>query len=87
MTVAAPELKVVGEISPPAYKDPVQMLRNLADNIEAGDYGDVETIVIALAGDQGFDTFGGGRLSGMHECAFLFASAAARLHQIPWGGE
>ena len=87
MTVAEPDLKVVGEIRPPSYRDPVQMLRNLADNIEAGDYGDIETIVVATAGDQGFYTFGGGRLSGMHECAFLFASAAARLHQIPWGSE
>ena len=34
-----PDLKVVGEIKPPDYRDPVKMLRNLADNIEAGDYG------------------------------------------------
>lgn len=35
-----PDLKVVGEIRPPEYKDPVLMLRNLADDIEAGEFGD-----------------------------------------------
>lgn len=80
-----PDLKVVGEIKPPEYKDPVQMLRNLADNIEKGDYGNVETIAVALCADQGYEMFGGGRDSGMNDCAFLFSAAAARLHNIPWG--
>ena len=30
---AAPELKVIGEIKPPGYKDPVAMLRCIADQI------------------------------------------------------
>ena len=82
-----PDLKVVGEIKPADYRDPVQMLRNLADNIEAGDYGDVETIIIALQSDTGYETFGGGRNCDMMTCAFLFAACAARLHNIPWGGK
>lgn len=80
-------MKVVGEIKPPAYKDPATMLRNLADDIEAGKYGDIETIVVATAGSTGYDTFGGGQDSGMHACAFLFAASAQRLHSIPWGGK
>lgn len=82
-----PDLKVVGEIRPPEYKDPVLLLRNLADDIEAGDFGDVETIVVALSCEDGVDTFGGGRISNMAQCAFLFAAAAARFHRIPWGDE
>lgn len=79
-----PDLKVVGAIEPPGYKDPVAMLRRIADEIEAGGHGDVSTIVVALAGET-FVTFGGGRDSDMYQCAFLFASAAQRLHAIPWG--
>lgn len=79
-----PDLKIVGEIKPPEYKDPVQMLRNLADNIEAGEYGDVETLVVALAADQGCEMFGGGRRSSLEECAFLYATAHQRLVCLPW---
>ena len=81
------DLKVVGEIKPPDFKDPVKLLRKIADDIEAGVYGEVETVVVALAGDNGFNTFGGGRQSSMHHCAFLFAASATRLHNLPWGGE
>jgi len=80
-------VKVVGEIKPPAYKDPVIMLRNLADDIEAGKYGEVNTIVVALAGTEGYETFGGGKDSDMMACAFLFQACATRLHNIPWGGK
>ena len=34
--MSKPDLKVVGEIKPPDYRDPVKMLRNLADDIEGG---------------------------------------------------
>ena len=80
-------MKVVGEIKPPSYKDPVKMLRNIADKIESGEYGDVETLVVALATDQGYETFGGGRNSGVEHCAYLFATAHQRLVFLPWGGE
>lgn len=82
-----PDLKVVGEIRPPEYKDPVLMLRNLADDIEAGEFGDVETIAVALSCEDTVETFGGGRVCNTAQCAFLFAAAAARFHLIPWNGE
>ena len=82
-----PDLKVVGEIAPPDYKDPVKMLRNIADDIEAGEYGKIDTIVVATFGDAGLDTFAGGRESGMYASTYVFASAAARFHMIPWVGE
>lgn len=78
---------MVGEIAPPEYLDPVLLLRNLADDIEAGAYGDVETIAIVLAADVGYDMFGGGRRSSMADCGFLYASAAQRLAAIPWDTE
>lgn len=81
-----PPLKVVGRIDPPEYCDPVAMLRNIADDIEAGDFGDVSTIAIALSTEDGFETFGGGRDHALAHVGFLFASAAHRLASIPWGG-
>jgi hypothetical protein len=80
------ELKVVGKITPPDYKDPVQMLRNIADDLEAGRYGDVETIVVATNGTNGLEMFGGGRASDAQCCAFVFGAAQVRLLSIPWGG-
>jgi len=81
-----PELKVVGEITPPDYKDPVQMLRNLADDIEDGKFGAINTIAIATFGDTGLEMFGGGKDSDAPCCAYVFGAAQVRLLNIPWGG-
>ena len=78
-----PNLKVVGEIGPPPYKDPVKMLRNIAKQIEKGEYEGVTTIVVALWGDDGVATFGGGKDSDMFHCSYLFGVAQARLQNIP----
>lgn len=82
-----PALRVVGEINPPDYKNPVKMLRNIADQIEDGKYGDVNTIVVATFGDVGVDTFGGGKDSSLFHCAYLFGVAQTRLLNLPFGGE
>ena len=82
--MSAPDLKIVGEIKPPDYKDPATMLRNIADDIEAGVYGEVHTIVVAIDGEEGHERFGGGLRSSVEHCAFLFASSAARFHATPW---
>jgi len=79
------DLKVVGEIKPPDFKDPAKMLRNIADNIEAGVYGEVYTVVVALADESGYETFGGGSRSSIEHLAFLFGASATRLHTPPWG--
>lgn len=84
--MSSPDLKVVGKIEPDEYTDPVRMLRSIADDIEAGEFGDVSTIAIAMATEHGVETFGGGRDSALPFCGFLFASAAQRLAAIPWGG-
>lgn len=85
--MSKPDLKVVGDITPPDYKDPVKMLRNLADNIEAGNYGDVTTIVVATWGDGGIETFGGGKDSDLFHATYLFGVAHTRMLNIPLGGE
>ena len=85
--MSEPLLKVVGEINPPAYKDPVKMLRRIADQIEAGDYGAVETVVVATWGDEGVDTFGGGKDSDLFHCTYLFGVAHTRMLNLPLGGE
>lgn len=71
--------KVIGEIVPPVYKDPAQMLRNLADEIDRGDFPRVETICVALMCESGVEIFGGGKDSGMQHCAFVMAVAHQRL--------
>ena len=70
---------IVGEIKPPAYKDPAQMLRNIADDIDAGRYPELETICVALMCESGVEVFGGGKDSGMQHCAFVMAVAHQRL--------
>lgn len=81
--MSKPDLKVVGEIKPPEYKDPVKMLRNLATSIEDGKYGDVHTIAIAIAtfGDAGLELFGGGGDSDGPTVAMLFQAASIKMSQ------
>jgi len=79
--VSTPELKVVGEIKPPEYKDPVKMLRNLADDIEAGKYGAVNSIAIATFGDDGLQVFGGGEDSVGPTIAMVFQAASMKMCQ------
>ncbi len=76
-----PDLKVVGEIKPPEYKDPVKMLRNLANDIENGKYGGVTTIAIATFGDAGLEVFGGGIDSAGPTAAMVFQAASMKMCQ------
>lgn len=71
------DLKVI-DFPVPDYKNPVTMLRNLADRIEAGDFGDVSTIAIATFSDR-LEVFGGGADSEGPTCALLFNAAAMRF--------
>ena len=52
------DLKVVS-IYDENYRNPVSMLRAVADEIEAGDFGGVGTIGVVLLGDT-LEVFGGG---------------------------
>ena len=72
------------DIKPPEYKDPVHFLRNLADEIEKGQHGEVRTLAIALLTEGAEDgwplaTFGGGRNSDIYRVASAFGAAQLRL--------
>lgn len=73
---------VIGEIKPPDYKDPVKMLRNLADSIEKGEHGAVYTVAIATFGDAGLEVFGGGDDSVGPTVAMVFQSASMKMCQL-----
>ena len=79
--MSKPDLKVVGEIKPPEYKDPAKMLRNLADDIENGKHGEVTCIAIATFGDGGLEVFGGGMDSEGPVVAMMFQSASMKMCQ------
>ena len=79
--MSGPDLKVVGEIKPPDYKDPVLMLRNLADDIENGKHGEVHTIAIATFGDAGLEVYGGGDDSVGPTVTMVFQAASIKMCQ------
>ena len=62
----------------PAYRDPVKALRNLANDIEAGRYGDVSSCGVVLLGDR-MEVFGSGEDSEGPTIALLFSAAAHRF--------
>lgn len=72
-----PHLNVV-ELPTSAIHDPVGMLRRLADDIEAGSYGEVGTVAVAVVGDT-LEVFGGGPDSAGPTVALVFNAAILRL--------
>ena len=77
--MSKPELKVVGEINPPDYRDAVKMLRNLADDIEAGEFGEVNSIALVRFGDDGLHVHAGGRDSDAGTAMLLLMSGVNKL--------
>lgn len=55
-----------------------RMLRELASNIEAGDFGDVETLGVVLLGDR-LEVFGMGARGESPMITMLFQAAIQRL--------
>lgn len=62
----------------PDYRQPVKMLRNLADAIERGDFGDVTSLGVVTFGDA-LEIFGAGVDSSATTVAMLFNAAALRF--------
>lgn len=74
------------DIKPPLWKDPVTMLRGLIESIEAGEFGDVRTIAIAIRCDATqssapLNVFSGGRETDLSQVHFAFSAAQALLFQ------
>lgn len=59
-------------------RDPVSALRAIADDIEAGKYGDVGSVGVALLGDT-MECFGSGSDSEGPSIALLFHAAFTRI--------
>lgn len=64
----------------PDYRQPVKMLRNLADQIEAGNFGEVTSMGVVTFGDS-MEVFGAGIDSSACTVALLFNAAALRFAQ------
>ncbi len=62
----------------PDYREPVKALRCLADEIEAGDYGDVGSCGVVIFGDT-MEVFGSGVDSDGPTISLLFSAAAHRF--------
>ena len=75
--MTTPVLNVVN-FPVPDYRDPVKALRNLANDIEAGRYGDVSSCGVVLLGDR-MEVFGSGEDSEGPTIALLFNAAAHRF--------
>jgi hypothetical protein len=75
--MTAPELKVF-TLFKSNYRDPVAALRVIADDIEAGKYGDVGTIGVVLLGDT-MEVFGMGVDSTGPSVALLLNAGVLRL--------
>jgi hypothetical protein len=72
-----PDLKVV-TLQESNFRDPVATLRKIADNIEAGEYGDVGTVALVLLGDT-MEVFGLGRDSEATSVSLLLNAGLLRL--------
>ena len=73
------------DITPPNYKHIPTMLREIADEIERGDFGDVYTLAMGIWGASGLECFSGGRDSDIAHSLLVFECAAARLKKCVTG--
>jgi len=60
------------------FRDPIATLRKIADQIEAGEFGDVGCIAVALLGDT-MEVFGAGEDSEAPSVAMLLHAGFVRL--------
>jgi hypothetical protein len=80
--MSQPELKVV-TLYESNFQDPVATLRKLASDIEAGEYGDVASLGVVLAGDE-LCIFGMGKESQAATVASLLHEGCLRLNESAW---
>jgi len=72
------------DIAPPPYKDPATMLRLIADEMDAGDYGPISTVAVCFLHEDGTSrTFGGGKNSEFAHVAFAFGTAHTKMLNGP----
>lgn len=70
----------IAELPPPVLNDVPGMLRALADEIEAGAYGNVEAIMMVTEDEEGFiRTFAAGKTMATNHRAYNHAYALLHL--------
>lgn len=69
----------VVEFKRPEYFNAASALRNIADDIEAGEYGEVATCAVTLKTSEGLDIFGAGPRSEIENVYFVFGAAMAAI--------
>ena len=72
-------MTVIGEIRPAVHRDPVTLLREIADSIESGDVGDVTSIAVVHFGDTGLEMYGGGVDSTPPTIGLILLAAANKM--------
>jgi hypothetical protein len=85
-TTSASHLRVV-DIKPPEFKDPATLLRNIADEIEKGKHGKVNTVAIAMfteeaENEEPLALFGGGRDSDPYHVVAAYGAAQVKLLRV-----
>lgn len=69
----------VVELKRPEYFNVSAALRNLADDIDAGTFGEVATCAVAMDGDLGLDIFGSGPKSEIENVYFTLGLAMTTI--------
>lgn len=75
--MSAPNLKVV-DLYTSNFRQPAATLREIADRIDNGDFGEVGCVAVALMGER-VEIFGAGIDSGAPSVALLFHAAFLRM--------
>lgn len=78
--MAKPDLKIV-ELYPNNFRDAVAALRKIADEIEAGDFGNVGSVGVVIMGNK-MEIFGAGVDSEGPTMALLFQAASLRFAKM-----
>jgi len=69
----------VVELKRPEYFNISAALRNLADEIDAGKFGEAATCAVAMDGDLGLDIFGSGPRSELENVYFTLGLAMTTI--------
>ncbi len=69
----------------PNLRDIAVMARKFADDVEAGNFGEVETALVVLEGSEGVQTFGWGDVVSFRETIGTLEIAKAHLLGIMMG--
>lgn len=62
---------------PHNFREVAKTLRHIADDVDAGNHGDVQTLAMVMLGDRGVQTFGIGPASSSGDVVIAFQAGSA----------